>query len=251
MADLVPDQLEQIASRRIGPAPLGVWIGGAAALAIIGAAILRRRRTGSASIPDAPTEPVGDETSSAKPRLGQTIPAQFVAGGSSTGTSNGSGVADPFGFTPPALQTNADWRRRAEIWAIGNGYPALIASQAVSRFLGAEPLNAQERAIIEAVLRAVGPTPEPVPPPLDIPGPIPPASPNQPPTSPVTPPPAPTAPVVRLNEHRATVAFWQRNSPIFSESTAWLPTKAQATAAANVLVAKYPSHQPTIWYATR
>ncbi len=173
VADLIPDQLEELAQRRIGPAPVVVWIGGAAVIVAVGAAILRRRRTGSATIPDAPTAAVGDDaptsTSTAK---ASPFAGGFVAtGGSATGTSSGTGIADPLAFTAPTVTTNADWRRRAETWAIGHGYPALVSSQAFARFLSSEPLTAQEFAIVDAALTAVGPTPEPVAPPLIIPTP--------------------------------------------------------------------------------
>jgi hypothetical protein len=164
--DLIPDEVEKTLKRRVGPLPLGAWVGVGAVLVAVTVAILRKRRGGGAMPTDNPVEPDTTGGTPIKP-----VPTEFRAEGSGTGTSAGSGFANTPGFSSPALTTNYEWRGRAETWAIAHGITPTEASAAIARYLSGEALTVQQRAIINAILTAVGPTPEPVPPPMTDPTP--------------------------------------------------------------------------------
>lgn len=64
--------------------------------------------------------------------------------------------------TASSITDNDAWRIAAENYLTSSGYNALAASQAVSDYLNGNALSPVEQMMIEAALRALGPTPTPV-----------------------------------------------------------------------------------------
>lgn len=160
--DLIPDAAEKALRRRIGPAPLGVWMVGAAVVLGAGAYLLRRRRGGAVA------EAVAEPSDTTTPATARTIPTSFAATGSSTGTSSATGSTAWPDFAPASVDTNFDWRRRAVTWLTASGsFAGTLIATAVDKYLSGSALTAQERAVVDLALANVGPTPEPVPPPID------------------------------------------------------------------------------------
>lgn len=183
----VPERVGAILRRRVGPAPLGVWVAVGAVVVAVAAAVYRRRNPRPVE-PDADTAPVGDDD----PTAAGSPPVRGIPTGFTVGTTGGATNTAPYGSTNTDngvnLSTNYDWRQRAEAYAIGRGFAPTIVVEAVGRFLSGESLTAQQRSIIDIIMAHVGSPPEPVPPPLVIDSPAPDTS-TVPPSTPTTPAP--------------------------------------------------------------
>jgi hypothetical protein len=157
----------EVAQRKVGPLPLYAWLGIAVAL-VAGVAWYRRRQGRGPA--DAPTEPEGDPVA--------TAPANPVltTGGFTVGAAAGSTSSAPPSspnWSAPVARTNYDWRQAAESYAIAANFSPTLAATAINKYLSGQGLTVQERAVVDNVLRNVGPTPEPVPPPFNEPTPDP------------------------------------------------------------------------------
>lgn len=143
-------------SRKVGPAPLGVWI--AAVLGGVGWGLYRRRKASAA-----PTA-AADASTATDPGIG-----------------NPSGplpVVDPTTI-PDAPDTNEAWRILAERRLVSGGFGPVAVDAALAHYLAGDQLTTTEGAIIAAALTLAGPAPL-APPPPHVTGPI------------SAPPPAPT-----------------------------------------------------------
>lgn len=155
MPDGPMDAVGHTLTKKVGPLPLAGWfvaVGGGLALAVV----LRRTMTG----PDA--EPVTEDE------------AARWESGADTGTPAGSGnlfTPDP-GTMPPLApvqpKTNPEWSRRARSELVARGYAPLVADNAIRKFLAGQPLNRNEKAVVDVAIALVGPPPySPVPKPTD------------------------------------------------------------------------------------
>jgi len=108
-----------------------------------------------------------DTTSADTSTTGTGLPG----GGALTLGANGA-VQVPGGALSPVAPTIADndaWRVAAEQALVAGGYNALLADSAVAKYLNGAQLSAQETLAITYALRAIGPTPLPVPPAVSAP----------------------------------------------------------------------------------
>jgi hypothetical protein len=173
--------------RRIGPLPLGAWIGaGVAGVAL--AFVWNRRRKSAAG--GGGTDEAAADLEAADAAAAPFVPTSFVVGGGATATGS-SGGASPTGDgtpteTPPTgYGSNAAWKSAALSALIGKGYPATVADDALARYLESQSLTSQQSALVGTALQLVGPAPDPVPA-----APSPPPDPSLPTSAPSSPAPA-------------------------------------------------------------
>lgn len=204
--DELLDRLPEPLRRQLGPLPVWAWI---AALAG-GALVAARLRSGA---PADDTEQLTDPTgapSSAHSTGG-------VLGGAGTGSVQlrSGTIYAPSPVTdaaPTGPANNNEWRRAAAAYLIGRNRDALAVDRALARYLAGEQLDAAAEALVNEALAAIGPTPDPVLPPLPPAPELPtPADPPPPVIAPVEPPPvAPMVPDAGIftapNGERATLA---------------------------------------------
>lgn len=129
--------------KQIGPLPLGAWI---AVVGVGGGIAWYTRRSGG--------EPTIVEDTSGTPGVGVGGMGPFIP---VTPESNAGG-----GIAPPT--TNEEWGRRAVEWLTAYGMQAMMAQQAVSKYLSGVKLSAQEFSLIGLALVGVGPLPQALPP---------------------------------------------------------------------------------------
>lgn len=157
MSDAITEQL----TKKVGPLPLGVWIiAGGAGVAI---AVYMRRQ--SAAQDQTPTE-----TDTTDWNLGGNTDTPAGVGGSA---GAGGGVAP----LPTAPADNDEWFRRASDALVARGMSGTVVNAALGHFLSGESLSDQDRAIVDAAIRAEGNPPT-----------APPPAPNKPPNPPTIPP---------------------------------------------------------------
>jgi hypothetical protein len=157
MADAITEQL----TKKVGPLPLGVWIiAGGAGVAI---AVYMRRQ--SAAQDQTPTE-----TDTSDWNLGGNTDTPAGVGGS----AGGGGSVPPL---PTAPADNDEWFRRASDALVARGMSGTVVNAALGHFLSGESLSDQDRAIVDAAIRAEGNPPV-----------APPPAPNKPPNPPTIPP---------------------------------------------------------------
>lgn len=174
--------------KQIGPLPLGAWI--AVVAGGLGIALWSRNRT------DAPTEPEIVEDGSGTPGVGEG-PGWTAVPPPTTGPST------------PTYETNEAWGQAAINWLIAQGYPAGLASSAITKALnGGEDISGnkmsiQEWALWSLALTKFGAPPYPVnvAPPTGTPGPV---TPTDPPTDP--PPTTPKPPTNKIPPYVVVVA---------------------------------------------
>jgi hypothetical protein len=170
--------LPGVFGRRVGPLTIGAWALAGAAGLVLAFVINRRSRpadendTADVVNPDAGYLPVGS---------GFTVPGGAVTATGPTST----GTTPPTGTTPTGYQTNEAWKSGALSALIAKGYPAVVADDALARYLESQQLTSQQAALVNEALQLAGPTPTPIPA-----APAPPPDPAQPASAP-TPAPAP------------------------------------------------------------
>lgn len=165
-------------SEKIGPLPLGAWVG------VVGAGVAYGvyKRSHSASTP-AVTD--------------SNVDTSGVPG---VGTGAVGGYVDNTTATPPdanAVTDNASWGRAATNYLIAQNYDPALSDSAVRKYLASASLSVSEYALIKVVLLKFGTPPEELPQlPADPPT-TPVATPAPPVAVPaaVAPPPPPPAPV--------------------------------------------------------
>jgi hypothetical protein len=161
MSDGSTDEVTSFLKQKAGPLPVGVWIiavGGG-----IGIALYMRRNAAASSAADVPT---GDPTT------------DYTQGGN-TSTPAGAGNLGASNVTPlpTAPADNDEWMQRAANYLVAKGVSGSLAQNVLSRFLGGDTLDNQDRAIVDIAIAAVG-NPPTAPPPAA----------NKPPVPPVVPP---------------------------------------------------------------
>lgn len=132
--------------KMIGPLPLGAW------LAVIGGGLgiaVYTRRQG-----DVPTDDTAGRNVDENPGVGTGGSGQWIDLNPPAPTGS---IGDP--------ATNEEWARKATTTLIGLGYPAINADQAIRRYVASETLAANEAAMVNAAIAAIGPTPQILPPP--------------------------------------------------------------------------------------
>ena len=145
----VPDALTGL------PRPL--LAAGAAVGLTAGVVLARRaRRRPAATIPADRPAPA-DTTRPINP-LGWTM-----AGTGNTATGDSASPSTPLAATIPALGSNNDWRTSATRFLIARGFAPYEVDTALAHYLQSETLTAQQVALVELALQAVGPLPEPIP----------------------------------------------------------------------------------------
>ncbi len=193
--------------RRVGPLPLGVWLGAGAAGLVL--AYVWNKRKGASEGTGS-----GDETttdpSAADASASAFLPTGFVVGGGAqvpaTGATGGSTTGDgvPSSDEPTGFQTNAQWRNAAVSALVARGYAGVVADDAIARYLESQSLNATQQGLVNLALTIVGPAPDPVPA-----APSPPVDPTQPTSQPTpaapAPAPAPSPAPVQLPASRFVI----------------------------------------------
>lgn len=174
--------------RRIGPLSVGAWaLAGAGGLVL--AVLINRRRSSSGNTG---TTGEGADAAAADAAAGYlplgsgfTVPG---GGAGATGPSGTSTSTPPTGTDPKGYETNEAWKRAALAALIAKGYPAIVADDALARYLESQQLTSQQAALVNEALQLVGPAPVPMPA-----APAPPPDPSQPTSSPTPSAPAPAA----------------------------------------------------------
>lgn len=169
--------------------PVIVWAG----IGIVG--VLIARKASSLSI-------FGGGASSSTPEsdtvTDPTIPLGGYGGNGAVPIVNGAAGGSFDSGTASSITDNEQWRTAATNYLVSANYDALAAATAIADYLNGNALTSAERIMVEAALRRIGPTPEPVFPQLPVitPTPIvvkPPTKPKPTPVPPKTKPPVPTA----------------------------------------------------------
>jgi nucleoid-associated protein YgaU len=217
-------------SQKVGPAPLGAWLGGLGV--VLGYSVYKRRKAAAVTA----ATPVSQFTTD--PTLGNPLAAGAVGGSSS---------ATP---TPPAITDNNSWYRAGVTLLVARGVDPAVASSALSDFLAGNQLTAGEQADVNIVITGLGPPPvqppQPgvppvtvVPPPTPTPHPV--IGPPGAPPAPVAPPAPPPAPAVRHYTVKAGDTLWGIASAQYGTGTRW-----RDIANANSIV---PTLKNGVWYA--
>lgn len=162
----VPPAVKKVTGEKVAGMPMWVWV---AAIGLgIFIAIRARGKGFTAGSPSAGNAPPEEAWGLLPPTQG----AVTLPGGPSQNIGLGA---------PVRAETNREWAREALTLAVAQGISATAAQQAIDRYLSGDVLDAGQTAIIEIVLRRVGPPPE--------------GHPNIKPTQPVpSPAPQPTVP---------------------------------------------------------
>jgi len=148
VSDVIPENVGNAFTKKIGPLPGFVWV-----LVIVGAAYavyLWRKRgqastgTGSAAL----ATPVADSTG-------------FSSAGPAPGTNNYSGAVQTFPVGQPAVSTNAMWAKSVTDFLVGTGhYSGTDVSNALAKYLGGTPLSDAEKAIVDTAVKQFQTPPE-------------------------------------------------------------------------------------------
>lgn len=132
-------------SKKVGPLPVGAWIGILAAGLLI-AYVVNSRGSGGGS--QQALQVAGDGT---------------LGPGSETGNGSVGGWLYQQATAAVAAKTytsNEAWGRAAIQYLIGQGYDAALADTAIRNYLGGKPITTQTRPLITAALEGLGPTPQ-------------------------------------------------------------------------------------------
>ncbi len=109
------------------------------------------RRAGGVGTGQAPEKPSTDPAD---------IPWAGVAWPTRGPVALPGGPAQNIGLEPEKIETNRDWERVAIRIGVAMGMSATHVDEAVDRYLAGDPLNERQVAIIETLLRRIGPPPE-------------------------------------------------------------------------------------------
>lgn len=141
---------------KVGPLPVGAWVGAiAAGLAI--SWYLRRNGGGSSTSADTSGETVAPTEADTSGTGGAAVSTPGYAGGVSGPTSDATGPDSQ------AIETNAQWRQQAVKYLVGAGVGAIQAEQAVTNFLAGGTLTHEQADNINKAVAAIGPAPDAVP----------------------------------------------------------------------------------------
>jgi hypothetical protein len=205
-----------------GPLKLPLW---GWAIAGVGGVLLARKITGKAS--------TSGNAANATDTTSATT-TDTTANGGLVPIANNGAVSVPGGAlssTAVLITDNDAWRTAAISALVSGGYDALLASDAVEKYLDGDPLTTQEQGAITYALTRIGPTPLPVAPSVAKP----PAT-STPSPAPKTPTPivgsgpgrlgqqtTPNTPMPALaKNHEPGEAFVDFANPPFGKGTWWL-----------------------------
>lgn len=148
MSEVIPENVGNAFTKKIGPLPGFAWV-----LIIVGAAYgvywFRKRGqastgTGSAAL----ATPVMDSTG-------------FTSAGPAPGANNYSGAVQTFPVGQPAVSTNAMWAKSVTDFLVGTGhYSGTDVSNALSKYLGGQALSDAEKAIVDTAVKQFQTPPE-------------------------------------------------------------------------------------------
>lgn len=144
-------------SKEVGAGPLKLPLWGWA-IAGVGGIYVARKITGAKAAATAATDTSATDTST-------DTTASLPGGGSVLTVGDNGAVNVPGGALSPAtaqITDNDAWRTAAISALVSGGYDALLASDAVEKYLDGDPLTVQEQGAIAYALTRVGPTPLPV-----------------------------------------------------------------------------------------
>lgn len=130
-------------TKKVGPLPLGVWVialGGT--VVVVYAVNSRKDSTGSNTLAVADDGTTGPESRTGDGSVGGWLYQQAQAVSNKT------------------YATNEEWGRAAIQFLIGQGYDAALADIAIRRYLGGLDISVQQRPLVTAAIRGLGPTPE-------------------------------------------------------------------------------------------
>lgn len=146
------------------------------------------------------------------PDAGAVIPPAGYGANGTVPVTNGAAGGGFDSGTASTITDNEQWRTQATNYLVSAGYDALAAANAIGDYLAGNPLTAAEQIMVEAALRRVGPTPEPVSPQPIVTHPIvsggtgtpkPTPAPKPPPTTKPTPTPTPTPQAAPIQQTHA------------------------------------------------
>lgn len=171
-------------AEKVGPLPVGAWIGVVAGGVGIGLYLRHREANKTPTVSS-------DEEGLALDEPGLTagpIPTVGGSAGSTGGGAGGTGTTAPDSSAPT---TNQQWAIYAIRWLISEGWNPTTSDTAIRKWLAGYKITAAENAVVQAALVQFGPPPEDVPLPVidDNPAPV-----DQTPSTPSYP--IPTVPVV-------------------------------------------------------
>lgn len=133
--------------KMIGPLPLGAWL-----LAIglgVGIIVYNNKNNGKSSYVD---ESFVARDTSSDPGVGVGGSGMWTQlNPPTTSTNNDS-----------AISSNSEWGKLALVRAIGLGYTPIQADSAIRAYLASEQMSTADWAIINDLLRVLGPVPEPL-----------------------------------------------------------------------------------------
>lgn len=193
-------------AQKAGPLPLGGW------LAIVGGVggyyvYSSRQKAAATPVITADTSGIG---------VGPSDAAGWV-----------SVAQSPAATTATALTTNDAWATAAITLLIADGYQPTVADAAIRNYINGVPNNAQQQAMVDIALKALGPPPQTLSPPVTDPTPNPvPSNPtpqtpiptpvvNKPPVVVKPPVVAPKPPPAKVGLRYVTVTPWPtRNSTL-------------------------------------
>lgn len=126
--------------------PKEAWIG----IIAVGAGIVWWSKRGSSSTAIAPT----------------SVDTGGVPGVGVGGSGMWTDVSPTAPDAPPkiAITTNTDWRMAATSWLVANNYDPALADEAITRYLNGLVLSPSQGVMVSVAIRAIGPTPEDLPP---------------------------------------------------------------------------------------
>lgn len=155
MADVAdaPAKATGALTKKVGPLPIGVWvilIGGT--IVIVYAMNSRGKNNTVNTLEVAADGTTGPESNVGDGSVGGWLYQQSVAVSNKTYT------------------TNEEWGRAAIQFLIGQGYDAALADVAIRRYMGGLDITVQQRPLITAALKGLGPPPEQMGPINEIPG---------------------------------------------------------------------------------
>lgn len=135
-------------TRKIGPLPAVAWVGGAAFIYVI----YRYMKTRSAS--------TATNTATSTDTSGGV--SQDAASPWGTGAGGGSTVLNPSATPTSTAQTNVDWGKMAENWAIAQGFNPSDVATALGSYLyqTGQSLNSTQSSILTSALKQFGAPPE-------------------------------------------------------------------------------------------
>lgn len=148
--------------RKYGPLPLGAWLVIAGGTAFFVKKYINNRDAANVQVGTDSTPNAADLTMGSSPAYSMPATSSPAAGG---GYATGSGTSGSYSdttVTPDIPQSNAEWQSRGVGILVGLGYDAYQATLALQTYLAGKVLSSDQRAMVTAVVKALGAPPETV-----------------------------------------------------------------------------------------